>query len=157
MSRIRQLFHDFAEFYGETKFTNVTNGITPRRWLHVANPQLSALITKTLGSDDWLTSLDELAHLRDYANDKEFQKAFMAVKRQRKVLLAEYIEKSCGIKVSPDALFDVQVKRIHEYKRQFMNILGCALWLVVYHDGRDALTPLCRSPVWSTATSPSRT
>ncbi|KAF9916281.1 Non-essential glycogen phosphorylase [Lobosporangium transversale] len=117
------IFKDFVTYYGEDKFVNKTNGITPRRWLHQANPNLSALITKTLGSDKWLKELSLLKGLNSKADDPEFRKKWMEIKRSNKVRLAELIKSRCDFEVSPDALFDVQVKRIHEYKRQFMNIL----------------------------------
>ncbi|KCV68586.1 starch phosphorylase [Fonticula alba] len=123
-----KLFRDFAEFYGDDKFVNITNGITPRRWLHVANPQLSALITKRLGSNRWLKDLTELSRLKAFADDEDFQQEWRQVKRTRKESLAEYIQKHVDTAgegpVNSEALFDVQVKRIHEYKRQLMNILG---------------------------------
>ncbi|KAI8925852.1 glycosyl transferase [Entophlyctis helioformis] len=119
-----QLFPDFVEFFGAAKFTNVTNGVTPRRWLHQANPLLSDLITEKLGGDRWLRELDSLSELKAFADDREFQKRWMAIKRTNKARLADYIAAACGVQVSPDALFDVQCKRLHEYKRQFMNILG---------------------------------
>lgn len=119
-----QLFPDFVEFFGPEKFTNVTNGVTPRRWLNQANPKLGDLITKTLGSNLWLKKLTELGKLKAKADDPEFQKTWMSIKRWNKQRLSEYIEVACGLKVSPDALFDIQCKRLHEYKRQFMNILG---------------------------------
>ncbi|KAJ3081071.1 Non-essential glycogen phosphorylase, partial [Quaeritorhiza haematococci] len=118
------IFKDFVKFYGAQKFTNVTNGITPRRWLHQANPKLSELITQKLGSDAWLKDLSLLAKLKKFAEDTEFQRAWMDVKHQNKVKLAQYIKTVCGVEVSPNAMFDVQCKRLHEYKRQFMNILS---------------------------------
>ncbi|KAJ3380475.1 Non-essential glycogen phosphorylase, partial [Lobulomyces angularis] len=118
-----EIFKDFVNFFGEKKFTNVTNGITPRRWLHQANPLLSDLITQTLGSKVWLNDLTKLSELKKYAKDSTFQKKWMEIKYQNKVRLAELIKTKCGISVSPDALFDIQCKRLHEYKRQFMNIL----------------------------------
>lgn len=118
------IFRDFVEFYGATKFCNVTNGITPRRWLHQANPRLSAIISERLGGTTWLTHLEQLEGLVRWADDVEFQVAWMAVKRQNKMRLAEYIREHCRVIVNVEAIFDVQVKRIHEYKRQFMNILG---------------------------------
>ena len=119
-----QLFRDFVEFYGAAKFTNVTNGVTPRRWLNQANPQLGALIDEKLGGQAWLRDLSLLSKLKPYAQDAAFQKRWMEIKRNNKVRLAAYIWSACGVKVSPDALFDVQCKRLHEYKRQFMNILA---------------------------------
>lgn len=123
-----QLFKEFVEFFGQNRFQNVTNGVTPRRWLHQSNPMLSSLITETLGSQKWLTDLSLLEKLKQYADNPEFQKKWMAIKRNNKRKLAEHIASSCNVYVNPDALFDVQCKRLHEYKRQFMNILG-----VIYH------------------------
>ena len=122
--QILQIFKDFVDYYGEEKFVNKTNGITPRRWLHQANPQLSKLISETLGNDKWLKDLSLLKGLTAKVENVEFRKIWMAIKRHNKVRLAELIKVRCGVDVSPDALFDVQVKRIHEYKRQFMNILA---------------------------------
>ncbi|KAJ3368409.1 Non-essential glycogen phosphorylase [Allomyces arbusculus] len=117
------IFKDFVDFYGADKFTNVTNGITPRRWLNQANPQLAALITATIG-DGWTKDLTELAKLKAHADKPDFQKKWMAIKKHNKQRLADLIRKQSGIVVDPESLFDVQVKRIHEYKRQLMNILG---------------------------------
>jgi starch phosphorylase len=125
-------FRDFAELYGGQKFQNKTNGITPRRWLHQANPKLSALISEKLGGQDWLTHLDRLEELTKFADDAHFQERWMAVKTSNKMRLAEYIRDNCKLIVNTEALFDVQVKRIHEYKRQFMNILSVIhryLWI----------------------------
>jgi len=118
------IFPDFVEYYEGNKFTNVTNGITPRRWLHQCNPALSEFITQKLGSEAWVKDLEQLKKLKQYADDPAVQKQWMAIKRQNKVRLADYIHSITSIQVSPDSLFDIQVKRIHEYKRQFMNILG---------------------------------
>lgn len=122
------IFSDFVEFFGDGKFQNKTNGITPRRWLHQANPKLSALISEKLGGEegkqDWLVKLDRLAELVPLADDPAFQDRWMAIKQHNKMRLAEYIRDHCKVLVNTEALFDVQVKRIHEYKRQFMNILG---------------------------------
>lgn len=118
------VFKDFVEFYGVEKFQNKTNGITPRRWLYLANPSLSSLMTEYLGSESWTTNLDHLKLLKKFADDPKFQAKWLQVKQTNKVKLAKYIESACSIAVDPNSLFDVQVKRIHEYKRQFMNILG---------------------------------
>jgi len=118
------IFPDFVEYYEGNKFTNVTNGITPRRWLYQCNPALSDFITSKLGSDGWVKDLEQLKKLKEFADDPAVQKQWMAIKRQNKVRLADYIHSITSIQVSPDSLFDIQVKRIHEYKRQFMNILG---------------------------------
>ncbi len=116
------LLHDFYELYPE-RFNNKTNGITPRRWLRTCNPELTALVDESLGSDRWATNLDLLRGLEKFAGDRAFQEKFLAVKRQKKEHLAELIKTECGIIIDPAALFDVQVKRLHEYKRQHLNLL----------------------------------
>ena len=113
---------DLGEMFPE-RFHGVTNGVTQRRWLLKANPALAALITETLG-DGWITDLKELARLAPLAEDAAFRQRFMAVKRQAKTALAGYIRSKYGWRVDPDSLFDVQVKRIHEYKRQLLAVLG---------------------------------
>lgn len=118
------IFRDFVRIYGPDKFTNVTNGITPRRWLHQANPRLSELIASKLGGYEFLNDLTLLNKLENYADDKEFKKQWQEIKYANKVRLAQHILDTTGIKVNPKALFDIQVKRIHEYKRQQLNILG---------------------------------
>ena len=115
------IFHDFFELWPE-RFTNMTNGVTPRRWLAQANPGLSGLLDDTLGTR-WRLDLDQLKGLHAFKKDPVFQEKFMAAKRANKVRLASHIERTTGIRVSPDSLFDVQVKRIHEYKRQLLNVL----------------------------------
>lgn len=118
------IFKDFVKIYGPDKFTNVTNGITPRRWLHQANPRLSELIASKLGSYEFLKDLTLLNKLEPFVDDKEFKKEWAEIKYANKVRLAQHILKSTGVSVNPKALFDVQVKRIHEYKRQQLNIFG---------------------------------
>jgi len=118
------IFKDFVKIYGPDKFTNVTNGITPRRWLHQANPRLSELVTSKLGGDDMLKDLTSLNKIEKYVSDKSFRKEWQEIKYANKVRLAKYIKETMNISVNPAALFDVQVKRIHEYKRQQMNIFG---------------------------------
>jgi len=115
------LFPDFDALY-PGKFNNKTNGITPRLWLKTSNPSLSALITKKIGAG-WETDLARLRKLEKWADDRAFQDEFMAVKRANKEALATTIKRLCDIDVSPDALFDVQIKRLHEYKRQHLNLL----------------------------------
>jgi starch phosphorylase len=117
----KDLFPEFDALY-PGKFQNKTNGITPRRWLLKCNPRLSALITGKIG-DGWVRDLDQLRRLEKWADDAKFQKEFMAIKRTNKGDLAELIQRECGVEVSPDALFDVQIKRLHEYKRQHLNLL----------------------------------
>ena len=117
----RTLFPEFDALY-PGKFRNKTNGITPRRWLLKCNPRLAALITARLG-DGCARELDQLRGLERFAGDRAFREEFMAVKRANKVDLAAVIAAECGVTVSPDALFDVQIKRLHEYKRQHLNLL----------------------------------
>jgi starch phosphorylase len=116
------LLHDFYELYPE-RFNNKTNGITPRRWLRTCNPELTALIDETLGGDGWATKLDQLQGLEKFANDPAFQEQFLAIKLLKKKQLANLIKVECGITVDPNALYDCQVKRLHEYKRQHLNLL----------------------------------
>ncbi len=117
----QDLFPEFDELWPE-KLTNVTNGITPRRWLKACNPALSKLIDKKIG-EDWPINLKKLEGLAKHATNKTFQKQFMQVKQANKKMLAEEILASTGIEVSTDAIFDVQIKRLHEYKRQHLNLL----------------------------------
>jgi len=116
-----ELFRDFFEMWPE-RFNNKTNGITQRRWLKHANRWLADLISSRIG-DGWVTNLDELKKLRDLADDPEFQQQWIEVKRANKQRLAEYIFKHTCVQVSPESMFDCQTKRIHEYKRQLLNIL----------------------------------
>ena len=116
-----RLAPDFYEMWPE-KFNNKTNGVTPRRWLLVANPDLSALITSKIG-DKWITDLSELRKLEKFAKDKNFQNDFMRIKRKNKEILAEIIEKKCGVIVNPNSIFDAHCKRMHEYKRQMLNLM----------------------------------
>jgi starch phosphorylase len=118
------IFKDFVDIYGVDKFTNVTNGITPRRWLHQANPRLSELIAAKTGGNGFLKDLNSLNKLEALAHDKEFQKEWSEIKFANKVRLAKHIKDTTGVTVNPSSLFDVQVKRIHEYKRQQLNIFG---------------------------------
>ena len=116
----------FADFYGlyPEKFNNKTNGVTPRRWMGVCNPDLASLLDAELGTSDWVRNTDLLRPLAARAGEPALQSKFAAVKLANKKRLAAYLEKTVGVKVSTDALFDVQIKRIHEYKRQLMNILS---------------------------------
>ncbi len=104
------------------RIINQTNGVTPRRWLKMANPPLAKLITETVG-EGWEDDLDRLRRLEPSTADAGFRSAFMAAKRENKVALSNWAGQTLGVKISPDALFDVQIKRIHEYKRQLLNIL----------------------------------
>lgn len=118
-----RVLKDFYDLYPE-KFNNKTNGITPRRWLRKANPSLCRLISKTINKP-WLKNLDALRELEPCAKDKDFLKRWMTIKRQNKESLAKVIAQECDQKVNIDSIFDVQVKRIHEYKRQLLNVLHC--------------------------------
>ncbi len=117
----RHLFADFHVLY-PAKINNKTNGITPRRWLLACNPRLSALITSRIG-DGWVRDLNKLRALETFADDPEFQREFMEVKLANKTDLARVIRQECGISVDSNALFDVHIKRLHEYKRQHLNLL----------------------------------
>ncbi|XP_073225275.1 uncharacterized protein [Cicer arietinum] len=116
-------FKDFYELWPE-KFQYTTNGVTQRRWIVVSNPSLCALLSKWLGTEAWIRNADLLTGLRDHVDNTGFRHEWKMVKRLNKMRLAEYIETMSGVKVSLDAMFDVQVKRIHEYKRQLLNIFG---------------------------------
>ena len=113
------------DFYDITpeKFNNKTNGVTPRRWLKTCNEKLSDLIDTKIGGKCWPKDIELLRGLEKYADDPAFQKQFMDVKRENKVHMAGIIKEKCGVEVSPDAIFDVQIKRLHEYKRQHLNLL----------------------------------
>ena len=115
------VLRDFAELWPE-KFCNVTNGVTPRRFVAVSNPGLTQLITERIG-DGWLRDLDRLRQLEPLADDAEFQQQWRDVKLANKRRLAALIAERTGITVEPESLFDVQVKRIHEYKRQHLAVL----------------------------------
>ncbi len=111
---------EWYEIYPE-RFKNMTNGITPRRWLGLCNPALSALITELLGSDAWLTDLSKLKNLRKYADDSTTLDRFNLIKNRNKAALAEYIRQHEGVDIDPSSMFDIQIKRLHEYKRQLLN------------------------------------
>ncbi|MBT8143671.1 MAG: glycogen/starch/alpha-glucan phosphorylase, partial [Gammaproteobacteria bacterium] len=117
---VETVFRDFAEFYPD-RFINVTNGITPRRWLREANPMLAQLADGHI--DSWDTDLERLAQLAPLADDAGFRERFLAVKQHNKALLARYIEDQLGESILIDSMYDVQIKRIHEYKRQLLNLL----------------------------------
>ena len=132
--------HDFYELWPD-KFFNVTNGVTPRRWLALSNPELSHLISGKIGNN-WLTHEDELRKLEPFADDAEFRASWRQTKYARKQKLATLIHERTGITVNPDTMFDVQVKRIHEYKRQLLNVLYVvALYNRIKHDGHDPTVP----------------
>ena len=122
------LFNSFDQLY-PGKFQNKTNGITPRRWLLACNPELSTLVTSKVG-DGWVRNLDSLRGLEPFAKDKAFCKEYLDIKHTKKEQLAEFIERHLHISVNPSAIFDTQVKRLHEYKRQHLNLLHI---LTLYH------------------------
>ena len=124
----KEVLRDFAELWPE-KFNNKTNGITPRRWLLDANPALAHLITEYIGNG-WITDLDQLRKLEKFLDDTVFRQRFRAAKKQNKELLAKLIARETGINVSPDSMFDVQVKRLHEYKRQLLLVF----YIIVLYD-----------------------
>ncbi len=117
----QQELKDFYEFYPE-KFNNKTNGITQRRWLLHANRDLAKLITQKIGSQ-WITELSQLENLLQYENDDTFLHQLMDVKKKKKLELVQYIKEIKGIEINPDSIFDIQIKRLHEYKRQLLNVL----------------------------------
>jgi starch phosphorylase len=145
------LFKDFYEMY-PTHFSNKTNGITPRRWLLKANPQLAELITGAIGSG-WITDLDQLRGLEKFTGDDAFLKRFREVKQSNKEKLAAYIRTAVGIRVSPESVFDVQVKRLHEYKRQLL----LALYIIVLYNRLVAdasYDPLPRTFIFAAKAAP---
>src|SRR5262249_39628165 len=112
---------DLAEMFPE-RFSNKTNGVTPRRWLRLANPNLAAAITEAIG-DGWITDLSQLSKLKPLADDTGFRDAFKHAKRTAKTRFAHWLKTTSGQTVDPDSIFDCQIKRIHEYKRQLLNAL----------------------------------
>jgi len=116
---------DFAELWPE-RFLAITNGVTPRRWLLSCNPRLAAAVTRRIG-DGWARDLDRLSELEKFADDHEFQDEFLDIKQANKRDLVATVDELCGVTLDPDSLFDVQIKRLHEYKRQLLNIMHCIL------------------------------
>ena len=132
---------DFADLWPE-KFRNETNGVSPRRFLHLANPRLSGLITARLGDQRWLTDLERLAELEAFADDAGFREQWREVKRLNKVDLAAHALAATGITIDPGSLFDVMAKRLHEYKRQLLKLLHVVtLYNRIKADPAAAITP----------------
>ena len=123
------------------KFTNVTNGITHRRWLLKSNPELSELISEKIG-ETWKTDLSNVADFANFAGDPDVRARFMAIKREKKLALVDTIEKTTGVKVSPDSIFDVQIKRLHMYKRQLLNAMHVIhLYLKIKENPKTEILP----------------
>jgi starch phosphorylase len=134
-----RIFNDFHRFFPK-KFNNKTNGITPRRWLLQANPELSALISEAIG-EGWARDLDRLRGLENFVEDASFREKWHNVKLQRKEALAKWLRRLHRCEADPESLFDVQIKRMHEYKRQLLNVMHV---IALYHrlaDGDTALVP----------------
>ena len=135
-----EIFRDFFSLWPE-RFNNKTNGITPRRWLKLCNPGLAELITDSIG-DGWVTDLEQLCRLAPLAENAEFRRAWGTVKQDNKKALAKTIRALTGVSVDSQALFDCQVKRIHEYKRQLLNVLHVlSLYLVLKADPKKRTVP----------------
>jgi glycogen phosphorylase len=137
---VQTIFADFACLWPQ-RFTNMTNGVTPRRWLAQANPGLAGLVDSHIGSG-WRLDLDQINRLAPLADDVEFRRHFLAVKHANKLRLAAHIQATSGLKLDAQSLFDVQVKRIHEYKRQLLNVMHVvARWQAIVADPGAAWVP----------------
>ncbi|TFL16940.1 glycogen/starch/alpha-glucan phosphorylase [Jannaschia formosa] len=134
------LFADLHRSYPD-RIVNQTNGVTPRRWIHSANPALSSLITETIG-EGWVSDLERLRELEPHVGTASFDEAFAVAKRANKARLSDWVARETGMALDPDAMFDIQIKRIHEYKRQLLNILETvALWNEIRDDPNGGWTP----------------
>jgi glycogen phosphorylase len=135
-----RVLSDFAEMF-PARFNNKTNGVTPRRWLHQANPYLSRLITRTIG-EDWIADLSLLRALLPLADDSGFREQFRVAKREAKAAFANWLKATSGQSIDPNAIFDCQIKRIHEYKRQLLNVLHIiVLYNRLRHDPNQEMAP----------------
>ena len=145
------LFKDFYELFPE-KFHNVTNGITPRRWLLKANPSLAQLITENIG-EKWITELDELKKLEKFKSEKAFLDALAKIKRCNKGQLSNWVKSNLGVSLDPSAIFDVQVKRLHEYKRQLLLVL----YIIIFYNrliSDSKYDPVPRSFIFAAKAAP---
>jgi starch phosphorylase len=145
------LFKDSYELWPE-KFHNVTNGITPRRWLLKANPMLSQLITESIG-ESWITRLDELGKIEKFSENDDFLDALAKIKKSNKGQLSNWVMQNLGVKLDPSAIFDVQVKRLHEYKRQLL----LALYIVIFYNrllSDSSFDPVPRSFIFAAKAAP---
>jgi glycogen phosphorylase len=129
----RSTLKEWFEIWPE-KFNSKTNGVTPRRWMKIANPELSGLITRLTGHEQWLKDLSLLSELKHYADDEKVMAEFSSIKKMKKRQLSDYLFRMQGVKIDPDSLFDIQIKRLHEYKRQLMNALSI---LDIYFDIKE--------------------
>ncbi len=127
------VLHDWYDLYPD-KFRNKTNGITPRRWIALCNPELSQLISENLHTDDWKKDLTMLSHLENLRGDNKMMERFMEIKKNNKIKLAEYIKAYENTEISPDSIYDIQIKRLHEYKRQLLNAFSI---LYIYFGIKD--------------------
>jgi starch phosphorylase len=149
---VRSLVPEFAQIWPE-KFNNKTNGVAPRRWLMKANEGLTDLISRTLDDNKWITDLRKLCELERFAEDEDFREQFKEVKRQNKLRLAAVAQDLSGVAIDPDSMFDVQIKRIHEYKRQSLNVMG------IIHDylgivERGEMPPVSRTYIFAGKAAP---
>jgi starch phosphorylase len=145
------LVPDFYELWPE-RFNNKTNGVSPRRWLNNSNWLLSELLKKTIG-ESWITNLYKLKKLENYAEDTSFQEEFLAIKKKNKEILASLIFETCRVKIDSDSLFDIQAKRIHEYKRQLLNVM-CIIYYYLRFVEDKKLLPVPRTYIFSGKAAP---
>ena len=137
----RDTLGDWHDIWPE-KFNNKTNGVTPRRWLKMCNPRLSDLLTRLVGSDEWVTDMDKLKEIAHYADDESVMNELLEIKAANKVEFAEWIKERQGIEIDPDSIYDTQIKRLHEYKRQLLNALYILdLYLRIKEDGLQDVPP----------------